>query len=84
AGAPTNRKPVTVIEVDEDQITVDANHPLAGKSLKVDLIVVDVREAIEKELADGMVQEMADIYTREAAAEERNSTAYSVLVKGPV
>lgn len=84
AGAPTNRKPVTVIEVDEDQIMVDANHPLAGKSLKVDLIVVDVREAIEKELADGMVQEMADIYAHEAAAEERNSTAYSVLVKGPV
>ncbi|MET0006083.1 MAG: peptidylprolyl isomerase [Candidatus Thiodiazotropha sp.] len=84
AAAPTNRKSVTVIEVDEDEITVDANHPLAGESLNIDLIVVDVRDAVEKELADGVVQEMADIYAREVAAEERNTRTYSVLVKGPV
>ncbi|MES9825337.1 MAG: peptidylprolyl isomerase [Candidatus Thiodiazotropha endolucinida] len=84
AGTPTNRKPVTVIEVNEDEITVDANHPLAGESLNIDLIVVDVRDAVEKELADGVVQEMADIYARETAAEERNPMTYSVLVKGPV
>ncbi|MEW8136188.1 MAG: peptidylprolyl isomerase [Candidatus Thiodiazotropha endolucinida] len=84
AGTPTNRKPVTVIEVNEDEVTVDANHPLAGESLNIDLIVVDVRDAVEKELADGVVQEMADIYAREAAAEERSPMTYSVLVKGPV
>ncbi|MEW8525928.1 MAG: hypothetical protein AB2552_23095, partial [Candidatus Thiodiazotropha endolucinida] len=61
-----------------------ANHPLAGKSLNIDLIVVDVRDAVEKELADGVVQEMADIYAREAVAEERSPMTYSVLVKGPV
>ncbi|MEW8627100.1 MAG: peptidylprolyl isomerase [Candidatus Thiodiazotropha sp.] len=84
AGTPTNRKPVTVIEVNEDEIMVDANHPLAGESLNIDLIVVDVRDAVESELADGVVQEMADIYAREAAAKERNATTYSVFVKGPM
>ncbi|MCU7808771.1 MAG: peptidylprolyl isomerase [Candidatus Thiodiazotropha sp. (ex Semelilucina semeliformis)] len=84
AGTPTNRKPVTVIEVNEDEITVDANHPLAGGCLNIDLIVVDVRDAVEKELADGVVQEMADIYARETVTEERYPTSYSVFVKGPM
>ncbi|MCU7843901.1 MAG: hypothetical protein KZQ93_08690 [Candidatus Thiodiazotropha sp. (ex Monitilora ramsayi)] len=43
-----------------------------------------LRDAVEKELADGVVQEMADIYAREAAAEERSTMTYSVLVKAPV
>ncbi len=57
---------VTVIEVDEQEVTVDANHPLAGVQLNVDLVIVDVRDAVEDELATGVVQEMGDIYAREA------------------
>ena len=59
---------VTVIEVDEKEVTVDANHPLAGVHLNVDLVIVDVREAVEDELATGVVQEMSDIYAREAGS----------------
>ncbi len=44
-----------VTEVEGDQVTVDANHPLAGKSLKFNVSVEDIREASEEELAHGHV-----------------------------
>lgn len=34
--------PVTVVNVDGDQITVDANHALAGKTLVFDIELVDI------------------------------------------
>jgi len=34
--------PVTVIDVSESRVTVDANHPLAGKDLIVDLELVEI------------------------------------------
>lgn len=37
--------PVLVEEVKEDEIIVDANHPLAGETLTFDVEVVDVNEA---------------------------------------
>lgn len=46
---------VTVTAVDQDTVTVDANHPLAGKTLNFDVSVVEVREATEEELAHGHV-----------------------------
>lgn len=33
---------VTVIEADDNSITVDANHPLAGKSLSFDIELVEI------------------------------------------
>ncbi len=39
AGQPT---PVKVVHVDEEKITLDANHPLAGQDLIFDIKVVDV------------------------------------------
>jgi FKBP-type peptidyl-prolyl cis-trans isomerase SlyD len=46
---------VIVIDVQEDEITVDGNHPLAGIDLKFDVEVLEVRDATEEELAHGHV-----------------------------
>ncbi|MBI2618782.1 MAG: peptidylprolyl isomerase [Ignavibacteriales bacterium] len=48
---------VTVTKVKEKTVTVDANHPLAGKTLNFDVTVVDVREATKEELNHGHVHE---------------------------
>jgi len=42
----------TVLVIAEDEITVDANHPLAGQVLHFRIAVVDVREPSEQELVD--------------------------------
>lgn len=44
---------VTVTEVADDEVTVDANHPLAGVPLNFDVNVVEVREASEEEIEHG-------------------------------
>lgn len=46
---------VSVANVDGDDITVDANHPLAGQKLNFDVKVVDVRDATDEELSHGHV-----------------------------
>ena len=46
---------VIVVEMSDDSITVDGNHPLAGIDLKFDIEILDVREATEEELAHGHV-----------------------------
>ena len=45
----------TVVEVSDKDVTVDGNHPLAGKVLNFVCIVTDVRPASEEELAHGHV-----------------------------
>jgi FKBP-type peptidyl-prolyl cis-trans isomerase SlyD len=46
--------PVAIIAaVEGDEITLDANHPLAGMDLSFDVDIVEVREATEAELAQG-------------------------------
>jgi FKBP-type peptidyl-prolyl cis-trans isomerase SlyD len=55
AGGDHGQYVVTVTEVGLDTVTVDANHPLAGKQLTFDVEVMDVREASEDELAHGHV-----------------------------
>lgn len=44
---------VTVVKVTDEEVTVDANHPLAGKTLHFDVKVVDVRDATEEEIEHG-------------------------------
>ncbi|HSM27571.1 MAG TPA: peptidylprolyl isomerase [Thioalkalivibrio sp.] len=46
---------VTVTAVDAENVTVDANHPLAGETLNFDVTVVEVREALPEELEHGHV-----------------------------
>lgn len=43
----------TVVDVDERQVTIDANHPLAGVTLKFDVKVLEVRNATPEELDHG-------------------------------
>jgi len=44
-----------VDQVNDDDVVVDANHPLAGKRLHFEVEVMDVREASEEEIAQGCV-----------------------------
>ena len=46
---------VTVTAVSDDTVTVDGNHPLAGKTLNFDVSVEEVRDATEEELEHGHV-----------------------------
>lgn len=44
-----------VVEVTDSTVKVDANHPLAGKSLKFEIKVESIRDASEEELQHGHV-----------------------------
>ena len=46
---------VTVVDVEDDTVIVDGNHPLAGQALNFDVTIDSVREATEEELAHGHV-----------------------------
>lgn len=46
---------VTVVEMGEEMITVDGNHPLAGVHLNFDVTIREVREASKEELEHGHV-----------------------------
>lgn len=53
ASAPDGARVVTVVAIDGDRITLDANHPLAGATLHFAIRVVAVRPASAEELAHG-------------------------------
>lgn len=55
AQSPDGNQQVTVTQVAGDMVTIDANHPLAGKNLNFDVEVTEVRAATEEELAHGHV-----------------------------
>ena len=46
----------TIVEIGEEKITVDLNHPLAGKSLNFKGKVVETREATNDEIRDALNQ----------------------------
>lgn len=49
------RVPVTITAIEGDVVTVDGNHPLAGKHLNFDVSIESVREASQEELQHGHV-----------------------------
>lgn len=55
AGSPQGDQVVTVVNVEDDMVTIDGNHPLAGETLYFDVEVVDLRAATEEETAHGHV-----------------------------
>ncbi len=46
---------VTVTKVEDGQVTIDGNHPLAGETLNFDVTVMEVRDATADELEHGHV-----------------------------
>ncbi len=46
---------VTVMEVQDEHVVVDGNHPLAGVDLNFDVKIIEVRDASEEEIAHGHV-----------------------------
>ncbi len=55
ASGPDGHRIVTVTKVGLETVTVDGNHPLAGKTLNFDVRIVGVREATAEELSHGHV-----------------------------
>jgi len=53
--ADGSTRQLTVTGVEGDEVTVDANHPLAGVELHFDVQVVGVRDATDEELEHGHV-----------------------------
>jgi FKBP-type peptidyl-prolyl cis-trans isomerase SlyD len=44
---------VMIIDVNDDDVIIDGNHPLSGLTLNFDVEVLEVREATEEEIAHG-------------------------------
>jgi len=55
AGTEDGDQTVIVIDITDEFVTVDGNHPLAGIDLKFDVEILDVRAATADELAHGHV-----------------------------
>ncbi len=55
AETPGGPQIVKVVSVEEETVTIDANHPLAGQRLHFDVEVVDTREPSDEEKEHGHV-----------------------------
>lgn len=47
---------VSITQIDDNDVTVDANHPFAGLELNFDVEIMDIREATEDELSAGRIE----------------------------
>jgi FKBP-type peptidyl-prolyl cis-trans isomerase SlyD len=55
AQTPQGPRAVVVTRLVGDMVTIDGNHPLAGRNLNFDVEITDVRDATEEELEHGHV-----------------------------
>ncbi len=55
---------VIVAAVDENEVTIDANPPLAGVPLNFDVVITAVRDAGSEELETGKVTTIDEIYSQ--------------------
>ena len=55
ATTDTGDQSVIILDVTEDEVIVDGNHPLAGMDLTFDVEIINVRDATADELAHGHV-----------------------------
>jgi FKBP-type peptidyl-prolyl cis-trans isomerase SlyD len=56
ANSPEGKQmPFIINKIEENEITVDFNHPLAGKNLRFNVELLDVRDATPEELSHGHV-----------------------------
>lgn len=53
AQTPGGPQIVRVVEVNDETVTIDANHPLAGETLHFDVEVVETRDATDEEQEHG-------------------------------
>lgn len=52
-GPDGSRQHIVVKEVSDSEVTIDANHPLAGVALNFDVEIVNIREATKEEIEHG-------------------------------
>jgi len=45
---------LTIVDIDDKQVTLDGNHPLAGETLHFDVEVIGIRDATQEELMFGL------------------------------
>ncbi|HUL11952.1 MAG TPA: peptidylprolyl isomerase [Methylococcaceae bacterium] len=55
AESPEGMQLVTVVEVIDEEVILDGNHPMAGMTLNFDVEVTDVRDATPEEMDHGHV-----------------------------
>ncbi|SMF93279.1 FKBP-type peptidyl-prolyl cis-trans isomerase SlyD [Methylomagnum ishizawai] len=55
AQSPEGLQLLTVLGVDEDEVILDGNHPMAGIALTFDVEITDIRDATAEELDHGHV-----------------------------
>lgn len=48
---------VNLIEIGDEEVTLDGNHPLAGQDLHFAVTIRDIREATEEEISHGHVHD---------------------------
>lgn len=55
--ASTEQGPISVrvVKIEDDEVTVDGNHPLAGKHLNFNVTIQEVRAATEEEIEHGHI-----------------------------